>query len=333
MLPTLVLLATIASAATPEDKVLGGRIGFACTSETADQLKEAIIKAGALADQCLRRDKLDPWLGKRLESLRRKNVTTFHCNYNLSTDAAGMTGFNAAGPHVEIDENFSPSDKLSLADIRQIDMTVFHELLHAVDEDDALIGHDADLHNTAFGMPDVVYGCELACAGFIPPDRGAKAALSAYELLTETKIPELRRWRCRPGTSLEDCSFVRKYASICQNGEPFSVDKKKLARFKETTCVLHKLGECQPGKCAYKWSLDCGDDECAPVAKPYIKDIRSQSPTSWQSKATMMFELAKIIDQTRMDYDDVAETMKDPKLANQLLDIRTAAEACAKPNP
>jgi hypothetical protein len=333
MLAILILLAGISHADSSDDKVQGGRIGLGCTSETAPQLQEAVLKAGALADQCLRRDALNPELADRLKSLRDSNVTTFHCKYNLSTKMAAGTWRGPYGPEIGVDQEEAPPGRMSLPDLQEIDLDVFHELIHAVDKDNAMIGFEPGLHNTVYGFPDVPYSCEFACSGTLRPGSTARGTIGAYELLTDTKLPELKRWPCKPGTPATDCSFVRKYAAVCQNSAPFSVDPKKLQRFKETYCVRNTLANCETGRCAYDWRTECAADRCPPLLNAYIEDIRSKGPSSWQSKASMMFDLAIMIEQVRKEHDGVAEPSKDPKLANELLDVRYATAKCANPNP
>jgi hypothetical protein len=330
MLTALLFLAALSNAQPAEDKVPGGSIGFGCTSETGPILQEAIMKAGGLAEQCLTRDNLNPSLAKRLQALANKKITTFHCNYDLNPKFAGLTWDGEHGPEIQIDHGEAAPGRTNYSAIQEIDLTVFHELLHAIDTDTKMVGSDLRLHNLGQGIPDAVYGCETACRGYIPPNHGIMGMLNAYEIMTDSQIPELKSWACKPGTPADDCAVVRKFAWLCRNAAPIKVDKKKVRRFKEAYCTLDALEECEPGKCAFDWGSECRSTKCPPVVRPYESNPDSDDSPSPQGFASEVFDLALLIDQSRKIDNGEEKLPKDPLQVEQLGDIRTAMGKCSK---
>lgn len=202
-----------------------------CDPEMDDaHLDAAVTKAQWLAQTCLIDGKLNPALGRRM--LSPKTGPTYHCDYTLKN--YGRTRKDGAKPKISVNpDKTRPEENTSDVEMRPIDLTVFHELLHAAD--DGTLRGPLFGHNEGAGWPDGIYGCEYVCPGFIDPKSYAPAYLRSYEAMVRS-IP------CPNGSAV--CPDLEKYAWLCANGPPKLTKREELgqAYLENAICITHNLG-------------------------------------------------------------------------------------------
>jgi hypothetical protein len=216
---------------------------MACYGNDEAHLQEAITKARQLAYTCLIGDErvkggLNPELGRRLVDSDGAHGVSFHCNYLLKNAQASTNSRGSPNIGVKIDEGLRPDQDQSVQEIRSIDITVFHELIHAVDPDDKRL-FSLWAHNRVSPFPDGVYGCEFACGGSMDAYTYVRSKVLVFEALVRP-LPELSGYSCPPEASGSDCSTLKKFAWLCsRNSMPeLSGDEEEGFRmFEDAACI------------------------------------------------------------------------------------------------
>jgi hypothetical protein len=197
-------------------------------------LTEAITKARELTASCLIAGGLNSAQGRRILS-SGPTGPSYHCAYKLGDQA--RTSGDRKDVSVDLDYGKTrPPELTSVRELRSIDMTVFHEMLHVADPGNAR-EVTSYTHNHALGFPDAINGCEYACGGFIESDAPAGAYLLVFEGLVRP-VPEDAAYAC-PKDSPDDCHALKKYAWLCRNGVPsLSEDESSALRLYEIALCL-----------------------------------------------------------------------------------------------